>query len=242
LNHPELGTLADAKKSYNDSIAKYEQVLTKKIWSKKDFFWYKLTVNFASFDNASYVLQKDPATYDTPTKVVEYTGSVNLALNYFVGTSSRMNYYFGVNASYGRKDMFSGIYTPTTYAGFSKLTDTSFIQKSNQQIFKVPGEYLKPKFLPDFGAEVIAMKSFPKFGIGLDVNYTYSIVISDKAEYTTGYISSPSVGIVFGLHDKTGKSNINIEPYYQFQNYIHVTVPSQHLVGLKFSFPINTLY
>ncbi|MDB5088596.1 MAG: hypothetical protein JWR09_2590 [Mucilaginibacter sp.] len=242
LNHPEFGKLTDAEKAYQDSIAKYEQILTKSIWSSKNFFWYKVTVNFASFDNANYILQKDPTTYDSPKTSIEYTGSLNLAANYFIGTSNHMNYYLSANAQIGRKDMFAGIYTPATYNGFSKLTDTSLIQKTNEQIFKVPGDLVKPKWLPDFGAEVIIMKTINKVGLGLDLNYTYSIVISDKAGFSTGYISSPSIGIVVGLQDKTGKSNINIEPFFQFQDYIRVTEPSQHLYGLKFSIPINTLY
>lgn len=242
LNHPEFADIDGVKQAYLDSVSKYEQLYTNQTWTMKSFWWYKITATPLSFDNANYVVNGDQSTYDSPKKATIYTWSVNLALNYFEGFSNHWNFYFNVNAQISQKDMFSGIYTPATYNGFSKLTDTSLIQKTNEQIFRSPSEDISKRILPDFGGEIIMLKSLTNIAIGADFVYAYNFVISDESAYKNGYISSPSVGLILGFKDKTGKSNINIEPYFQFQNFIHVSVRSQHLFGLKFSIPINSLY
>jgi len=89
---------------------------------------------------------------------------------------------------------------------------------------------------------VIIIKSFKKIGLGADINYVNNFVVSNQPGVSTGNISTVSLGLVLGLKDKTGKSNINIEPYWQYQDYFKLAVQDQHLWGLKFSIPINSLY
>jgi hypothetical protein len=242
LNHAEFDDVETLKKAYLDSVSKYEQLLTKDLWKSKHFWWVKLTGNIASFDNVNYYVKGDASTFDAPKQSAIYTGSVNASLNYYKGFSKRLNLYINVNGQFGRKSMFGEIYTASTYNAFHKLSDSSFVQKSNLQVFENPGEDVATRWLPNFGGEVIALYSFKSFGLGLDFLYSHNVVISDKPGISTGFISTPNLGIIFGLKDKNGISNVNIEPYFQFKDFVDVTMPSQHLFGLKFSVPINSLY
>lgn len=242
LNHPEFYDKTAIQQAYLDSISKYEQIMIKKAWTTKSFWWLKFTGTPLSFDNANYIVNNDASTYDSPKKATIWTPSFGVSINYFFGTIKHWNFYFNANAQLGQKDMFSGVYTPLTYNNYSKLTDTSQIQKSTSQIFRSNSADVSKRILPDFGTEFLFIKTFNNIGLGLDINYSYNFLISDKANTDNGYLSSPSIGLIVALKDKTGKSNINIEPYFQYQNYIDVTVASQRLWGLKFSVPINSLY
>lgn len=242
LNHPEFKDEKDFTQAYLDSVSKYEQLFTGDSWQVKRLGWVKGTVSPLSFDNAYYIRSDDPGTFDAPKNKVQYTPSATVSGNYFIGTKTGWNFYWNANATISLKDMFSGIYTAQTYVNFTPLDNVSDLQPTNEQVFEITGAPLSPKWLPDLGAEFIIIKSFKAIAFGVDVNYLNNFVISNEPGISTGNISTIDLGLVIGLHDKNGKSTINIEPYWQNQDYLKVNLPSGQLWGVKFSLPINSLY
>ncbi|MBD1362948.1 hypothetical protein IDJ77_03920 [Mucilaginibacter sp. ZT4R22] len=242
INHSEYADEDGLKGAYLDSIAFYEQAMVKSEWKKKSFWWLKVTANALSFDNADYIVKALPATIDAPLSKATYTPSVSLSINNFWGFASKWSFYWNLNAQLGMKNTFSGIYTPATYYGLSKLSDQAYLENSKKTVYQLDNDEIRTKILPDLGGQFIILYSLKKIGLGLDASYSNKFAISNITGQNTGYISSPSVGFILGLKDKTGKSNINIEPFFNYIDYRNINVKDARLWGIKFSIPVNSLF
>jgi hypothetical protein len=243
LRHPEFLDKDKLQKAFRDSVSKYEQLLTADHWTVKEYQWFKITANALSFDNANYIVIGDTASYDNPKSKGIWTPSVNLSYNFFVGWKSGWNLYLNAYTQVGLKDQYTEVYTPATYNSFHPLSDTSFIQKQNEQIFESVTDNVGTKLLPDFGAEGVLLFPTTKIGsYGLDVLYSHDNIISNKNPSSGAYLSTTMVGIVISLTDKTGLPTVNFEPYFQYKCYFNETIPNTHLWGAKLTVPISRVF
>ncbi|SDT37133.1 hypothetical protein SAMN05216490_3248 [Mucilaginibacter mallensis] len=143
------------------------------------------------------------------------------------------------------KDEFSEVYTASTYNSFHPLSDTSFIQKTNEQVFETYTDNINmdTRVLPNFGGELVAILPNTKFGsYGVDILYSHDDIISNKQYSLNGYLATTMVGIPISLIYKTGLPTVNLEPYLQYESFFNETIPNAHLWDAKFTVPISRVF
>jgi hypothetical protein len=242
LNHPEFFDSEKLAKAFRDSVSKYEQLLTADHWTIKQYHWIKLTGN-AAFDNPNYIVLGDTSTYDNPKTKGIPTPSINASYNYFLGFKGGWNLYASIYTQIGLKDEFSEVYTANTYNSFHPLSDTSFIQKTNEQVFETYTDNMGTRVLPNFGGELVAILPNTKIGsYGVDILYSHDDIISNKRYSLNGYLATIMVGVPISLIDKTGLPTVNFEPYFQYKSFFNETIPNAHLWGAKFTVPISRVF
>ena len=68
--------------------------------------------------------------------------------------------------------------------------------------------------------------------------FTYFIV---NTKTTISRIETISLGLLFPLKDKDGKSTVNIEPFYQYRQYKEYEKAYENIWGIRFSVPFRNV-
>jgi hypothetical protein len=243
LNHPEYDDPADLRQAWLDSVARYEKLLIKDSWTSKRFGWIKASANALAFDNAEYIITGDATTYDKPKSKAFYTPGLMVSGNYYWGLHSGWNFYISLYVQGVIKDTFTDIFSTSEWNKTGQLTDSAVIKKDSKNVYLTTDGNIKTRLMPNTGIEGIVL--FPAsayIGCGLDLSLAYNGIISNQAARTSGWLQNVQAGLILSFKDKTGKSTINIEPYYQRKKYINYTLDSSHLWGVKLSIPFSRLY
>jgi len=243
LNHPEFDKPEDLKQAWLDSVSRYEKLLIKDSWTVKRFGWIKATASALSFDNAQYIVTGDPSTFDAPKSKAYYTPGLLVSGNYYWGLHSGWNFYVSLFLQGVLKDTFTDIFSTSEWDKTTNLTDSALIKKDTKNVYLATDGNIKTRFMPNTGLEGIVL--FPAsayLGFGVDLSLAYNGIISNKATVSTGWLENAQAGLILSFKDKTGKSTINIEPYYQRKRYIDYLLDSSHLWGVKLSIPFSRLY
>ncbi|WP_291876126.1 hypothetical protein [Chryseobacterium sp.] len=235
------------KKLYHQEVEKYENEAYDDMWTSKLLVWTKLDIGYAE-DRLKIIdsVNVRNSVMDPINKSIR-GGYFSLSGNIFYGLKSGVSIYINAQLSYSKKTSLSEIFSTVEWnkIQYGDGTDnTVYYDVEEQSVYITNMNTLKQKYKRDISVQVLGFIPLGQQNlIGLDVSYQNREFITPGTTTFTSNKNIFSVGIMFPLRDKDGKTSINIEPFWRntsFTNYDEGKEES--FWGVKFGVPLNQLF
>lgn len=246
-NSKALSNPNEIKKAFLDKVEEAEILLTDKLWNHKKIWWVKTNINFFSLDNFDYINIKDSSTYFKPASKSVYNPSFQISGNLFYSYRNGVDLYLNGYAKGARKHTLSEIASKTEWNKIKRFNDTLYFASDEKDVFVFDDSQFSTKFLADFGLQFICIVPFKRnelsiLDVGLDLKYDNVSFIKPGTKSTIANINSFMIGLIFPFKDKEGKSSINIEPFWQYKQYVNYEKDATVNWGVKFALPFKQLF
>lgn len=238
---------AHYKALYHKEVEKYENEAYKNVWTSKLLAWTKLDIGYAE-DRLRIIdsVNVGNSVIDPMNKRIN-GGYFSLSGNIFYGLKNGISFYINAQLSYSKKTSLSEIFSTVEWnkIQYANGTDNSvYYDVDEQSVYIVNINTLKQKYKRDISVQFLGFVPLGQNNlIGLDIGYQNKEFITPGTTTFTSNKNIFSVGIMFPLRDKDGKTTINIEPFWRntsFTNYDEGKEES--FWGVKFGVPLNQLF
>ncbi|WP_080780560.1 hypothetical protein [Chryseobacterium phocaeense] len=235
------------KKLYHQEAEKYENEAYKSIWTSKFLIWTKLDIGYAE-DRLKIIdsINVQNSVVEPMTKGIS-GGYFSLSGNLFYGLRNGFGVYINAQLSYSKKTSLSEIFSTVEWNKVqyeSGTNNTVYYDVEEQSVYIINMNTLKQKYKRDISVQILGFIPLGQNNlIGLDIGYQNKEFITPGTTTFTSNKNILSVGIMFPLRDKNGKTTINIEPFWRntsFTNYDEGKEES--FWGVKFGVPLNQLF
>lgn len=235
------------KQIYHQEVEKYENEAYKNIWTSKFLIWTKLDIGYAE-DKLKIIdsVNVQNSVIEPINKNVK-GGYFSLSGNLFYGLRNGLGFYINAQLSYSKKTSLSEIFSTVEWNKIqysSGTNNTVYYDMEEQNVYIANISTLKQRYKRDISVQVLSFIPLGQHNlIGLDISYQNREFITPGSTTFTSNKNIFSVGIMFPLRDKDGKTTINIEPFWRntsFTNYDEGKEES--FWGVKFGVPLNQLF
>ncbi|SHH74689.1 hypothetical protein SAMN05421866_3620 [Chryseobacterium oranimense] len=246
LEKIESGQL-DYKELYHQEVEKVENILYKNVWTAKLLAWTKLDVGYSE-DKLKIIdsINVQNSVMDPINKRIS-GGYFSFSGNLFYGRSNGLGVYINAQLSYSKKTSLSEIFSTVDWNKIqyeNGTNNTVYYDVEEQSVYITNMSTLKQKYKRDISVQVLGFIPLGQNNlIGMDISYQNKEFITPGTTTFTSNKNIFSVGIMFPLRDKDGKTTINIEPFWRntsFTNYDEGKEES--FWGVKFGVPLNQLF
>ncbi|PQA95585.1 hypothetical protein B0A69_04190 [Chryseobacterium shigense] len=238
---------SDYKQVYHQEVEKYENLVYKNIWTTKFLAWTKLDVGYSE-DKLKIIdsINVQNSVMDPMNKSIS-GAYFSLSGNIYYGSRKGFGLYLNAQLSYSKKTSLSEIFSTVEWNRIrygSGTNNTVYYDIEEHSVYITNFNTLKQKYKRDISVQVLCFIPLGQSNlIGLDVGYQNKEFITPGTTTFTSNKNIFSVGIMFPLRDKDGKTTINIEPFWRntsFSNYDEGKEES--FWGVKFGVPLNQLF
>lgn len=246
IRNKDMGS-KDYEELYHKEVEKYENDIYKNVWSAKFLAWTKLDFGYAE-DKLKIVdsVNIQNSVMEPINKNIN-GGYVSLSGNIFYGLKNGFGFYLNAQLSYSRKTSLSEIFSTVDWNKIqygNGTNNTVYYDMEEQSVYIANLTSFEKRYKRDISVQML---SFFPLGqrniIGLDLSYQNKEFITPGTKTLTSNKNIFSVGIVFPLRDKDGRTTINIEPFWRttsFDNYDAGV--DESFWGVKFGVPLNQLF
>jgi len=237
----------DYKEAYHQEVEKIENIVYKNVWTTKLLAWTKLDVGYSE-DKLKIVdsINVQNSVMDPMNKSIS-GGYFSLSGNIYYGSKKGFGIYLNAQLSYSKKTSLSEIFSTVEWNRVrygSGTNNTVYYDIEEHSVYIANFSTLKQRYKRDISVQVLGFIPFGQSNlIGLDVSYQNKEFITPGSTTFTSNKNIFSLGIMFPLRDKDGKTTINIEPFWRntsFTNYDEGK--DESFWGVKFGVPLNQLF
>ncbi|WP_326980913.1 hypothetical protein VUJ46_11380 [Chryseobacterium sp. MYb264] len=237
----------DYKRLYHQEVEKYENTVYKNYWTTKILAWTKLDIGYAE-DKLKIIdsINVQKSVLDPINKNIR-GGYFSLSGNIFYGLKNGLIFYLNGQLSYSRKTSLSEIFSTVDWNRIqygNGTNNTVYYDMGEQSVYITDLNKLKKRYKRDISVQLLCFIPVGQQNlIGLDLGYQNKEFITPGTTTFTSNKNIYSVGIMFPLKDKDGKTTINIEPFWRstsFDNYDAGI--DESFWGVKFGVPLNQLF
>jgi len=239
--------IQDYQELYHQEVEKYENIAYKKLWTKKILVWTKLDVGYAE-DKLKIIdsINVRNSVIEPINKSIE-GGYFSLSGNIFYGLKNGFGFYLNAQLSYSRKTSLSEIFSTVDwnkiqYGGGTN--NTVYYDMGAQSVYIADLSKFEKKYKRDVSVQMLCFVPLGQQNlIGLDLGYQNKEFITPGTATFTSNKNIYSVGIMFPLRDKDGKTTINIEPFWRSTSFDNYDLGiDESFWGVKFGVPLNQLF
>lgn len=237
----------DYEMLYHQEVEKTESELYKNVWTAKFLAWTKLDVGYGE-DRLKIIDSTNvQSSVHEPINKNISGGYFSLSGNLFYGLKNGFGVYLNVQLSYSKKTSLSEIFSTVEWNKIQYNNGTNhtvYYNMDEQNVYITNISTFEKRYKRDISVQIL---SFFPIGqqnlIGLDLSYQNKEFLTPGSKTFTSNKNILSIGIMFPLRDKDGKTTINIEPFWRttsFSNYDEGK--DESFWGVKFGVPLNQIF
>lgn len=219
-------------------IADYEDIeieTAEDYWDKKNFLWTNLNVNFLSWDNFSYLEEKDiPANY-SPKKESVYTPSITGSINYF---EAKHKWFVSLSAGAKLRHSLSEVFEPKNFQNYVPVNDNVMQLKETEDVFVIDFSTIERKVKANYDVRLIKFFSAldDKFNIGLTYSFSHKGLVSANSNSN---FQKTELGIIIPMKNSDGDDKFNFEIFHHWDVYNNFPNDNEKGWGFRFNVPLN---
>ena len=230
------------ERAYMEKIREYEEKLTADKWTSRTFYWFKITGNAISNDNFTYIDPTLATTETAPQSKSVYNPSLQISGNYYKITRTGLHFYINAYYKFARKHTLSEIHSTRQWNKIKPVNDSIYYSSESKSVYALEQGKFSTMMVKDGGIQIILIKDFGNIvDAGIDIKYDNIGFIKPDTKTTISRIETISLGLLFPLKDKDGKSTVNIEPFYQYRQYKEYEKAYENIWGIRFSVPFRNV-
>ncbi|MFS4474515.1 hypothetical protein [Chryseobacterium sp. T20] len=232
---------------YHQEVEKYELEAYKNVWSAKLLAWTKLDIGYAE-DKLKIIdsINIQNSVIDPINKNIR-GGYFSLSGSIFYGLRNGWGFYLNAQLSYSRKTSLSEIFSTVDWNKIqygSGTNNTVYYDMGEQSVYIADLSKFEKRYKKDVSIQMLCFVPIGQRNlVGLDLAYQNKEFITPGTKTFTSNKNIYSVGIMFPLRDKEGKTTINIEPFWRSTSFDNYDIGiDESFWGVKFGVPLNQLF